>query len=117
MSTNFEYVRQCEVTGEYSSLHLGKSSGGWRFLLRAHPTLGLTSFQALQDFFAKDPGTVLDEYGRERSPSEFVAFVEGKQINKAQRPQELLQPDFPPSIDERKWVDSQGYSFANYEFC
>ena len=87
MSTNFDYVRVCEASGEQSAIHLGKSSGGARFLFRAHPALGITSFKALQAFFKKDPGYVVDEYNRPVPVEDFLDMAVNKQSSRASRPQ------------------------------
>ncbi len=116
MTFNFEYVRQCEQSGDRSSLHLGLSAGGARFQFRAHPTLNLVSFEAWRQQFATQPGTIVDDYSREWTVQEFLDFVFEKQSHEPKRRHEKYPDQYQFGQDDRQWLDSQGYTFCNYEF-
>ena len=62
-----------EATGE--GLHIGQAAFGWRFLLRAHPDQGLTSFAAWKAFLFRPDVTIRSESGREVSPAELGARI------------------------------------------
>lgn len=93
MGTNF-YVDAdptCDNPAHTERLHIGKSSGGWKFGFRAYPDRGLVSWEAWQAFLADDARrrpvfgmrprgrTITDEYGTELTPAEFAGIVEAKQ--------------------------------------
>lgn len=127
MTTEYNFIRVCEQSGEQSSLFIGLSSGGWRFNFRAHPSLGLVSLQAWRDLFEKEPESrIEDEYHRVVSVADFLSFVEAKQFSATTlREKETASPFNPratphPGLshmdDSMRWIDEEGYTFSNYDF-
>jgi hypothetical protein len=79
MGTNYYTATEpcekaCEHCSQQTELHIGKSSGGWKFGFRGHPDLGLTSWSAWQAFLVGRP--ITDEYGAARTLDEFRKVVE-----------------------------------------
>lgn len=69
MSTNF-YATPV-ATGEV--IHLGKSSGGWKFLF--HKTELFSSVAELVRWLETTPSVIADEYGQEIDPVEFMSVA------------------------------------------
>lgn len=118
MSTEYILRRTCPVTGDQSTLPLGLSAGGRRFMFRAHPSLGLTSFEAVVEFIKRDGAEVVTEYDEVIPLDQFIGFVQ----RKLQAPAEALRCHeryailFDAASPPRDWVDAQGHSFSNYDF-
>lgn len=55
--------------------NLGYSSSGWTFGLRQIPDWGIFGLEELQLAFMSDDFLILDEYGRELSPDQFIEVV------------------------------------------
>ncbi|ARQ95415.1 hypothetical protein [Bradyrhizobium phage BDU-MI-1] len=104
MSTNF-YVKEahcCPTCGKQSEVHhIGKSSGGWRFLFRGYREFGLTSANAWLQYLLDR--TIVDEYGVVWSWPEFTALIRTKQDGRI-------------AHNDKKEVDPEGYPVAYYEF-
>jgi len=109
MGTNY-YLRLniCPDCGRYDSIHIGKSSSGWRFLFRGYPDTGDTPLNEItsiihnvRDWQEVTPrGEIWDEYGT-RVPYElFWGMVASKQSFKTN--------DYHLLID--------GYMFSDTEF-
>jgi hypothetical protein len=77
MGTNYEVIyNKCSCCGRADSLHIGKSSAGWKFLFHKHE--GKTeTVQQWKDLTAK--GEIVDEYGKTWAYDDFWALVENKQ--------------------------------------
>lgn len=88
MGTNFYAESEpCPHCGKSSDkLHLGKSSGGWKFALRAHKDLGIDSLRALVDYIESKDMRVLDEYGLRYSLAQFVLRVADRSPGNLQHP-------------------------------
>ena len=73
MGTNYYMEIQdkpCECCGsEYAeTLHMGKSSAGWQYLLRTHPEDGITTLSDWIDKYINnkhDYVKIVDEYGKD----------------------------------------------------
>lgn len=81
MGTNY-YVKMkacphCGRGGE--DLHIGKSSGGWKFLFQRHDDMGLDSARIWFDFLAAPDRIIVDEYGQNVAFDDFKSLVERKQ--------------------------------------
>lgn len=72
MGTNYYHQRRCLACGHISETHIGKKSGGWRFLLRA--SNGLRSWGEWLARLRSD-GKIIDEYERTVSLDRFVEIV------------------------------------------
>jgi hypothetical protein len=86
---------------ERSVLHIGKSSGGWRFVFRAHPELGLNS---AKEWYAYLEGKrIIDEYGAEVDLNWLKGYIETKMDGRIHH-------------TDNKILDPEGHPIANYEF-
>lgn len=108
MSTNY-YAKHPGDTSE--GLHIGKHSGGWEFLFRAHPELGLVSTESWRRFLDHPWVTIVAEYGVETSADEFWEGVH--RWHGARRPLSEQDVDLGP----RRWRDDEGNQFLDVEFC
>jgi hypothetical protein len=67
----------CEHCGATERLHLGKSSGGWRFLFYAEPDWPRD--EAFAHWVRRAlSGRITDEYGRETTLADLLALVDKK---------------------------------------
>lgn len=107
MGTNYyAHVNPCSECGKpEEKLHLGKSSGGWKFCFRDRDEYSdITEFQT---FIRLDYVKLVDEYGREISPDDFMEKVEGKQDERSHI----------ESVDKTEdWRSVEGYEFFDREF-
>lgn len=97
MGTNYElYYNKCKCCGRTDSLHIGKSSVGWKFLFQKIPEKAenIAQWKELTKI-----GEIVDEYGRTLSYDDFWQLVENKQKEKYQ---------------QGEWID--GYDFCEGEF-
>lgn len=98
MGTNYElYYNKCQCCGRSDSIHIGKSSAGWRFIFQKHEGV-VENIAQLKELTAK--GEIVDEYGRTISNEDFWKLVEAKQTEKNSQASEVID----------------GYDFAPYEF-
>jgi len=112
MGTNYYWrheERHCHACGgeikpKTVDTHIGKSSGGWRFLFHA-PKDGPESWRAWRDKLASG-GVIVSEYGYDVPIGEFERIVE-KQTG------ERKQSD----RHEGYFEDAEGYVFSRGEFC
>jgi hypothetical protein len=58
---------------EGMSIHLGKRSGGWKFLWNFHKNIYYSNKEQLFKFIRS--GRVVDEYGQEIDPDEFIQMA------------------------------------------
>lgn len=79
MGTNYYFKpRGC---GEL--LHIGKSSGGWVFLVRLYPEKTINSLDDWKALLKASPfRKILDEYGRTYSISGLMSVIEGRRWSK-----------------------------------
>lgn len=129
MGTNYE-VRDdptCDNPAHTKTLHIGKSSAGWKFSFHAIPDHEppLTTWKAWQEFL--EGRTVVDEYGREMTLEEFRPVVEQRGIPRdLDRPICHVNPTAQeirvgfggrvPSPDSRGYHDPEGYDFWEGDF-
>ncbi|HUV26578.1 MAG TPA: hypothetical protein VMW34_04350 [Anaerolineales bacterium] len=110
MGTNYYFrYKICDGCGSYKERHVGKSSGGWKFLFRAYPEHYDRPIIKTKDdwdvFIAAHPnGCIVDEYELEHSIHEFWEMVESKQKE---------GPNM--HYGEHDWIDL-GYSFCSSKF-
>lgn len=103
MSTNFYVKKNCSECGTSTEgVHLGKRSGGWKFLFdKSHGEF--RDFGSLANFL--EGKTVVAENGLEYTPLEFLMAVYAVQANTAS------------SAGMRGVTqDAFGLEFANYDF-
>lgn len=68
MGTNYYWESApCACCGHVRRLHIGKKSGGWRFIFNVHPAHGLTTVASWRERLEKTKdgdGRILDEYDK-----------------------------------------------------
>lgn len=101
MGTNYYTKKRCDCCGHIADeheLHIGKSSGGWKFHFAPYPERGLISWRAWRLYLASGV-PIFDEYGEPCSFEKFVMLVEAKQ--------EALNNELGAGV-----VDREGYGFS-----
>lgn len=85
MGTNYylkipqsETCDHCGRADRYDTLHVGKSSGGWKFLFDTEYGK-FKSFKDWREVLEKYPNCLFDEYEKKVSLEEFYKIVESKQ--------------------------------------
>lgn len=79
-ATDF-FLRKKDEIQENSTIHIGKSSCGWRFMFQ-ELTIGeevINTFAQWEKLINQDDYEIIDEYGRIRDKFEFFTLVENKQ--------------------------------------
>lgn len=119
MGTNY-YARHPGIAPGEEGLHIGKASGGWEFLWRAHPQYQLTTSAAWRAFLRHPWAqvTIVAEYGTEVSLDEFWEFATD-QSGQRRNPHDTScgHRVIDASFQQRQWRDEAGRPFADYEFC
>lgn len=105
MGTNYyAKVNVCpNCKKEDREIHLGKSSGGWKFMFRAHEEY-YKDFPTFCEFIQKPNVEIRDEYGEKRTPEALIDFIEAKQSLKSHN--QLYGGG----------KDVNGFEFFDYEF-
>lgn len=88
-----------------NSVHLGKSSAGWKMLLRSNPLIA-DCFKAWKYILGSGKYEIYDEYDKLIPVENFIELVEQKQHLKSH-----------VGIGVDVYVDDEGYEFHNEEFC
>jgi len=108
MGTNYDIkYKICSKCKRFDELHLGKSSGGWKFCLQANEFKYYKNWSEMRKWLLKmtrQGAVIRNEYNEKVLFEEFVTLVESKQKIKE------------PICDGRIDTDIDGYRFANYEF-
>ena len=113
MGTNFYAVPKVTETDqavlekfklEAPMLHIGKSSGRWRFVF--HATDECKSFDEWIRFIVDGEYKIVTEYGQEISLDDFKKRVVESQNNKAHF-----------RSDTEEWIDKDGFLFWDFDFC
>lgn len=91
-----------------NSFHLGKSSAGWKILLRSNPFMA-NCFKAWKYILRQGKYEIYDEYGRNIEIEDFIELVEYKQAN----PQNKSHKGLGFDLD----IDDEGYEFDISNFC
>ena len=107
MGTNYDLkYKICDECGRFDTLHLGKSSGGWKFALQANDFKYYKNWEEMKSWLeakCDTRGRIYDEYNEEIKLKDFIDLVEKKQ--------KIKQPDVDNGTQ-----DIDGYRFSNYEF-
>ena len=115
MGTNY-YLRYdfCTCCSRYSETHIGKSSGGWKFLFHVYPEFNSrhhpeTVGRWLQTLYGYKNWSewegVFDEYGEKKTYDDFLLLVERKQESLSHQ-----------SVWSEVKVDEHGYESVNSSF-
>lgn len=70
MGTNF-YLRRPDSP----TLHIGKSSGGWVFMLHIYPELGINNLDDWKSVFCDPYALIQDEYGKIKAPVRMLDWI------------------------------------------
>ena len=70
---NFDFHSIWDIFTEDSNIHLGKRSGGWKFLWNFHKNKFYSNKEELFNFIRS--GRVVDEYGDEMEVEEFITMA------------------------------------------
>ncbi|MBG0825917.1 hypothetical protein HS048_35170 [Planomonospora sp. ID91781] len=91
-------------------LHIGKHTGGWEFLFRAHPERGLTTVAAWTELLTA-PGVVIRaEHGRTETAEEFLAWA-------TRRPATSTEPMRAHARQHISYRSEGGVPFLDHPFC
>jgi hypothetical protein len=71
--TDYQYMTPWDEFVDGMSVHLGKRSSGWKFLWNFHGNVHYTNKEELLDYVRT--GRVVDEYGMEIDPEEFIKMA------------------------------------------
>lgn len=119
MGTNYYTKKRCAHCGsaiKEEMLHIGKSSGGWKFLFAAYPNMGLTSWKAWRMYLSDGDVHIEDEYGVPETFSGFVRLVETKQRPDALDAMNATTSQWGPTPAEERHkyenADPEGYRFS-----
>lgn len=109
MGTNYyvesdEPCEECFGTGK-RRIHIGKSSGGWKFLFNPFRK-SFAEWCAYLQTHTK----IWDEYGRPQDKDEFIKFVAKKQETDSVHWRPGERPEFHETID------SDGYRISKHEY-
>lgn len=127
MSTNY-YVRPpqcgqpCQHCGQAQEIHLGLSSGGWRFLHRAYPSArpwdGIDWAVTDRASWLKllDLGPIYDEYGDQHGRDALLALIDGCQDKRSHVPSRGLDDLGEAATYPDKRFLADGYDFSSAEF-
>lgn len=89
MGTNYYAVTKwCQHCNRGDKLHLGKSSQGWKFLIRLWPE-AYKDFSSFTTWLKTNVQFVEDDYGEQESVDSFLKFVETKQAEKLSMGEEV----------------------------
>lgn len=117
MGTNY-YVqtdpcpKACEHCSASEHIHLGKSSGGWRFSFQAQPDWGPLNAFAEWTKLAMS-GVITDEYGEVHSLADLLRLIHDKQeLRSHMEP----QPDLGMPRVHNGWFLSDGHEFSTSDF-
>jgi hypothetical protein len=100
-----------EADGE--GLHVGQIARGYRFLMRSHPEIGLTSLAAWMEFVRHQEVTVQSEGGHVYSPEMLEALVRS-------RTKEGVALKMRRILGRGRLgyhVDDEGVEFCSLDFC
>lgn len=100
-----------EAEGE--GLHIGQRAQGYRFLMRSHPELSLTTLANWMQFLRRDDVTIRSEGGREYAPETLEALIRNARTEKGlrARARRVLH------LDPKHHIDPEGVEFYAGEFC
>lgn len=114
MSTNY-YAFGPGIT-DPEGLHIGQAAAGWRFLFRAWPEHGLTTFAAWREFILRPDITIRNEYGRDVPADEMGTTM----VERNGHDGLPLQPRFGAvrtTLPDGYSIDPDGYhAFCDREF-
>lgn len=116
MGTNY-YVKTvkkgpcptCGYEPTHEPLHIGKSSGGWKFLFAPYPELGLTSWASWKAYLVGK--AIEDEYGQGHSLEALEELILAKQDGIDAETASAQQ--WGPFSRDGETADAEGFRFAD----
>ncbi|GGL55115.1 hypothetical protein [Planomonospora parontospora] len=109
MSINYYAITPGTDPAE-EGLHIGKHSGGWEFLFRAHPDRGLTTVATWTELLTAPDVVIRDEHGRTETAEEFLAWA-------IRRPATSPEPMRAHAGHHISYRDEGGAAFLDHAFC
>ena len=105
MGTNYYYkLNVCpHCLRPEKTLHLGKNSYGWNFLLQANDDYYKRSWYVMKDWLLHTDGIIENEYGEIIHKHKFIELVEDNQ-------------KYKPHKDPYIVKDEEGYEFCLVDF-
>ena len=104
----YEVKPPCECCKRpYEDLHIGKSTGGWKFVLQAHKELGLITAEDWLLHMKVNKGKIKDECGVEVSIDDLARVISDRGPGPLRS-----QSDYSPSIHETETYTSQEAEFS-----
>lgn len=117
MGTNY-YAKKSEHDPCDEGLHIGKKSGGWDFLFRAHPGRGIIDCAAWLSLLRRPDVQIVDEYGTPWAVQEFWSMATSHDRRSVRKhAQAWWSENRFTEFSDKQWIDGCGHPFANYEFC
>jgi len=142
MSTNYYLIyNECKCCNRSDSVHLGKSSGGWKFTFKTiedfpldkvdlalqiaehKQSIDIKSWKSLKEFLQKyvvdfKTARIEDEYSANISFEEFLDLVHSKQANDNNKSHywEIKNDSRWTFEPENELIDEEGYSFSRRDF-
>ncbi|RLI44771.1 hypothetical protein DRO61_11740 [Candidatus Bathyarchaeota archaeon] len=134
MGTNFYMIyNKCDCCDRFDSAHIGKNSGGWQFSFQSiRPEISywspdgclavsdpkeiiVSSWKDWEKLLKLEENSIRDEYERPVSYLELKKIVEGSMKKKTNKNHTIECKDDYDDGD-LPYLDSEGYSFVNYDF-
>lgn len=125
MSTNY-YARTANTPADDEGLHIGKHSGGWDFLFRAHRDLDLTDCESWKQYLTQPGVEIWTESGYTVDFDQFWASavkrpadVGGLTVMRCHDDEWARNRRDGTSVSstDQQWTDTHGHPFSAYEFC
>jgi hypothetical protein len=108
MGTNYYYhLNECPTCHRKEILHIGKSSGGWKFNFQSEK--GIKSWKEWKEFIKNNTGKIIDEYDKELSLDELESWI-------AQKQQNIFNKSHLDYYPEDGFLDEEGYIFSINDF-
>lgn len=114
MGCNYYFIQfkkepcsECSTEGQYTKLHLGKSSFGWAFLFQASEEVG--NILDLENLLNEN-GIIIDEYNQTISKSDFLEKIARKQVKETKTPHDHVK------VMPNSFLCGNGFSFTYTSF-
>lgn len=134
MSTNYyAHINICPHCNRPEFiLHIGKYSGGWSFTFRGYEEhikeydgckfSEIKSEKDWRKLLSKEKTVILDEYDNRIEKGDFWALVEEAKTSEYNHAKMILEShpmmgNNSEEYKERNWIDEEGNSFTDIEFC
>ena len=133
MGTNYyAHIDTCDKCNHPAKvLHIGKSSCGWSFTFRGYASAGsveeygceIKSYGDWLKFLVEPNVHIVNEYGETVSLDEFVEMVGNKKDSTLRHYDYVTNPQeskwYKPDKEYLKnnWLDANGNSFTDWDFC